>query len=146
MLSSATLSTESLERIKVSLGIDREEVLVLSSSCERPKVYQQSRRLHRRVDVWYVEYHFRKRDLHFILKEHGQGPSILFFLLADQAANMKVQIFVLRKDTADIIGNLLLIVRKLRESKPANLFFITSCLGKRQGEAAGPARIKPLAH
>ena len=119
MLSSATLSTESLERIKVSLGIDREEVLVLSSSCDRPNVYQQSRRLHRRVDVWYVEYHFRKRDLHFILKEHGQGPSILFFLLADQAANMKVQIFVLRKDTADIIGNQLLIVRKLRESKPS---------------------------
>ena len=58
---------------------------------------------------------------------------------------MKVQIFVLRKDTADIIGNQLLIVRKLRESKPANIFFITSCLGKRQGEAAGPARIKPLA-
>ena len=72
--------------------------------------------------------------------------AFLLPLLADQAANMKVQIFVLRKDTADIIGNLLLIVRKLRESKPANLFFITSCLGKRQGEAAGPARIKPLAH
>ena len=72
--------------------------------------------------------------------------AFLFFLLADQAANMKVQIFVLRKDTADIIGNLLLIVRKLRESKPANLFFITSCLGKRQGEAARPARTKPLAH
>ena len=67
MLSSATLSTESLERIKVSLGIDREEVLVLSSSCDRPNVYQQSRRLHRRVDVLYVEYDFRKRDLHFIL-------------------------------------------------------------------------------
>ena len=67
MLSSATLSTESLERIKVSLGIDREEVLVLSSSCDRPNVYQQSRRLHRRVDVWYVEYDFRMRDLHFIL-------------------------------------------------------------------------------
>ena len=66
MLSSATLSTESLERIKVSLGIDREEVLVLSSSCDRPNVYQQSRRLHRRVDVWYAEYDFRKRDLHFI--------------------------------------------------------------------------------
>ena len=71
------------------------------------------------MDVWYVEYHFRKRDLHFILKEHGQGPSILFFLLADQAANMKVQIFVLRKDTADIIGNQLVIVKKLRESKPS---------------------------
>ena len=45
--------------------------------------------------------------------------AFLFFLLADQAANMKVQIFVLRKDTADIIGNQLLIVRKLRESKPS---------------------------
>ena len=67
LLSSATLSTESLERIKVSLGIDREDVLVLSSSCDRPNVYQQSRRLHRRVDVWYVEYDFRMRDLHFIL-------------------------------------------------------------------------------
>ena len=32
MLSSATLNTESLERIKVSLGIEREEVKVLSSS------------------------------------------------------------------------------------------------------------------
>ena len=62
-----TLSTESLERIKASLGIDREAVLVLSSSCDRPNVYQQSRRLHRRVDVWYIEYDFRKRDLHFIL-------------------------------------------------------------------------------
>ena len=58
---------ESLERIKVSLGIDREEVLVLSSSCDRPNVHQQSRRLHRRVDVWYVEFDFRMRDLHFIL-------------------------------------------------------------------------------
>ena len=63
MLSSATLSTESLERIKVSLGIDREEVLVLSSSCDRPNVYQQTRRLRRRVDVWYAKYDFRKRDL-----------------------------------------------------------------------------------
>ena len=63
MLSSATLSTESLERIKVSLGIDMEEVLVLSSSCDRPNVYQQTRHLRRRVDVWYAKYDFRKRDL-----------------------------------------------------------------------------------
>ena len=63
MLSSATLSTESLERIKVSLGINREEVLVLSSSCDRPNVYQQTRHLRRRVDVWYAKYDFRKRDL-----------------------------------------------------------------------------------
>ena len=52
MLSFATLSTESVERIKSSLGIDKEEVKVLSSSCDRPNIFQQSRRLHRKVDVW----------------------------------------------------------------------------------------------
>ena len=52
MLSSATLNTESLERIKASLGIDREEVMVLSSSCDRPNIFQQNRCLHRKVDVW----------------------------------------------------------------------------------------------
>ena len=52
MLSSATLNSESLERIKVSLGIEREEVKVLSSNCDRPNIFHQSRRLHRRVDVW----------------------------------------------------------------------------------------------
>ena len=43
MLSSATLSTESLDRIKLSLGIDREDVKVLSSTCDRPNIFQQSR-------------------------------------------------------------------------------------------------------
>ena len=52
LLSSATLNTDSLERIKESLGIDMEEVKVLSSSCDRPNIFQQIRRLHRRVDVW----------------------------------------------------------------------------------------------
>ena len=52
MLSSATLNTESLERIKVSLGIEGEEVKVLASSCDRPNIFQQCRRLHRKVDVW----------------------------------------------------------------------------------------------
>ena len=52
MLSSATLSTESLTRIKASLGIGMDEVMVLSSSCDRPNIFQQSRRLHRKVDVW----------------------------------------------------------------------------------------------
>ena len=53
MLGSATLNTESLERIKTSLGIETEEVKVLSSSCDRANIYQvQSRRLHRKVDVW----------------------------------------------------------------------------------------------
>ena len=52
MLSSATLSTESLDRIKLSLGIDREDVKVLSSTCDRPNIFQQSRRLQRRVDIW----------------------------------------------------------------------------------------------
>ena len=51
MLSSATLNTESLDRIKVSLGIDKEHVKVLSSSCDRPNIFQQSRRLRRKVDV-----------------------------------------------------------------------------------------------
>ena len=50
MLSSATLNTESLERIKVSLGIEGEEVK--ASSCDRPNIFQQCRRLHRKVDVW----------------------------------------------------------------------------------------------
>ena len=50
--SSATLNTDSLERIKESLGIDIEEVKVLSSSCDQLNIFQQSRRLHRRVDVW----------------------------------------------------------------------------------------------
>ena len=61
------IGEECLARIKVSLRIEREEVMILSSSFDRPNVYQQSRRLHRRVDVWYVEYDFRMRDLHFIL-------------------------------------------------------------------------------
>ena len=52
LLSSATLNTDSLERIKESLGIDMEEVKVLSSSCDQLNIFQQSRRLHRRVDVW----------------------------------------------------------------------------------------------
>ena len=42
MLSSATLSTESLDRIKLSLGIDREDVKVLSTTCDRPNIFQQS--------------------------------------------------------------------------------------------------------
>ena len=87
MLSSATLSTTSLERIKISLGIDREEVLVLSSSCDRPNIFQQSRRLKRRLDIWNID-----RDCAWI-----------FPLLADQRAKLKMQIFVLKKDTADII-------------------------------------------
>ena len=52
MLSSATLNTESLERIKASLGIECEEVRVLAGGCDRPNIFQQSRRLQRRVDVW----------------------------------------------------------------------------------------------
>ena len=52
MLSSATLSTDSLERIKVSLGIDKDEVFVLSSSCDRPNIFQQCRRIPRKVDIW----------------------------------------------------------------------------------------------
>ena len=52
-----------LARMKVSLRIDREEVMSLSSSCDRPNVYQQTWRLRRRVDVWYAKYDFRKRDL-----------------------------------------------------------------------------------
>ena len=38
MLSSASLSTESLDRVKLSLGIDREDVKVLSSTCDRPNI------------------------------------------------------------------------------------------------------------
>ena len=53
----------SLESIKVRVRIEREEVMILSSSCDRPNVYQQSRHLRRRVDVWYAKYDFRKRDL-----------------------------------------------------------------------------------
>ena len=41
-----------LARIKVSLRIKREEVMILSSSCDRPNVYQQTQCLRRRVDVW----------------------------------------------------------------------------------------------
>ena len=52
-----------LARIKVSLIIEREEVMILSSSFDTPNVYQQTRRLRRRVDVWYAKYGFRKRDL-----------------------------------------------------------------------------------
>ena len=50
-------------RIKVSLRIEREEVMILSSSFDRPNVYQQTQRLRSRVDVWYAKYDFRKRDL-----------------------------------------------------------------------------------
>ena len=41
MLSSATLNTESLERIKASLGIECEEVRVLAGGCDRPNIFQQ---------------------------------------------------------------------------------------------------------
>ena len=37
--------------------------MILSSSFDRPNVYQQTQRLRSRVDVWYAKYDFRKRDL-----------------------------------------------------------------------------------
>ena len=52
LLSSATLDTASLERIKSSLDIARQDVRVLTTSCDRPNIYQQSRVLKRRVDIW----------------------------------------------------------------------------------------------
>ena len=61
--------------------------MVLSSSCDRPNIFQQSRRLKRRLDIWNID-----RDCAWI-----------FPLLADQRAKLKMQIFVLKKDTADII-------------------------------------------
>ena len=54
LLSSATLDTTSLERIKASLDISGQEVKVLTTSCNRPNIYQQSRVLKRRVDVWFT--------------------------------------------------------------------------------------------
>ena len=78
MLSSATLNTESLERIKVSLGIEREEVKVLSSSCDRPNIYQQSRRLHRRLDVGeHLKLISQQTSLFtWSSQEHRQGPGL----------------------------------------------------------------------
>ena len=52
LLSSATLDTASLEPIKSSLDIARQDVRVLTTSCDRPNIYQQSRVLKRRVDIW----------------------------------------------------------------------------------------------
>ena len=54
LLSSATLDTASLERIKSSLDIAGQDVKVLTTSCDRPNIYQQSRVLRRRVDIWWV--------------------------------------------------------------------------------------------
>ena len=50
--STSALNTESLERIKASLGIECEEVRVLAGGCDQPNIFQQSRRLQGRVDVW----------------------------------------------------------------------------------------------
>ena len=52
--SSATLDTASLERITTSLDIAGQGVRVLTTSCDRPNIYQQSRVLKRRVDIWWV--------------------------------------------------------------------------------------------
>ena len=46
--------TASLERIKSSLDIAGQDVKVLTTSCDRPNIYQQSRVLRRRVDIWWV--------------------------------------------------------------------------------------------
>ena len=54
LLSSATLDTASLERITASLDIAGQGVRVLTTSCDRPNIYQQSRVLKRRVDIWLV--------------------------------------------------------------------------------------------
>ena len=50
----ATLDTASLERITTSLDIAGQGVRVLNTSCDRPSIYQQSRVLKRRVDIWRV--------------------------------------------------------------------------------------------
>ena len=52
LLSSATLDTASMERITASLDIAGQELKVLSTSCDRANIYQQSRVLKRRVDIW----------------------------------------------------------------------------------------------
>ena len=51
LLSSATINSESLERIKTSLDIKGEEVRVLSGSLDRPNVYYQARKLSASLSV-----------------------------------------------------------------------------------------------
>ena len=69
LLSSATLDTTSLERIKASLDISGQDVKVLTTSCDRPNIYQQSRVLKRRVDVWLV-FSISYFRFEVFLKEH----------------------------------------------------------------------------
>ena len=45
LLSSATLNTSSLDWIKASLDIKKEEVRVLSTGPDRPNIYYQTRKL-----------------------------------------------------------------------------------------------------
>ena len=54
LLSSATLDTTSVKRIKASLDISGQDVKVLTTFCDQPNIYQQSRVLKWRVDVWLV--------------------------------------------------------------------------------------------
>ena len=51
LLSSATINTDSLERIKSSLDIKEEEVRVLSASLDRPNIYYQARKLSASLSV-----------------------------------------------------------------------------------------------
>ena len=45
LLSSATINTESLQRITESLDIEDQEICVLSMSCDRTNIFQQIRKL-----------------------------------------------------------------------------------------------------
>ena len=47
----------------LSLEASNLVLMILSSSCDRPNVYQQTRHLCRMMDVWYAKYDFGKRDL-----------------------------------------------------------------------------------
>ena len=69
LLSSATLDTDSLERITASLDIAGQGVKVLTTTCDRPNIYQQSRVLKRRVDIWWV-FSFLNFSFEAIVQEH----------------------------------------------------------------------------
>ena len=45
LLSSATINTDSLERIKSSLDIKKEDVRVLTASVDRPNIYYQAKHI-----------------------------------------------------------------------------------------------------
>ena len=79
---------------------------MLSSSCDQLNIFQQSRRLHRRVDVYchVVQLNLQIAFYQIFHRNIDKDMAWLLPLLVDKASMIKAQIFVFWKDTADILG------------------------------------------